>query len=342
MADDVSREPAKADVAEGGPVDLFNALRNADKYEEPVREADAQFNKADAGGEQAPQPADTETTEGTAEEKFKFAGKEYTAKELQTEFGKPETILDLLTAREQYRNLNRKHEETVSALKAYEGRGNVAQEVAQAIRQTVPQVIPQAPAAQPDLGEIKRLLKADAEGWVARGIIDKDTYEAVPDLVHMLIFQARERALFERQINEVYEREIRPRMEFADQARSGGVQQVVLNRVEQLLNATGSRGGIYESIKDPQIRAGFVEYLSNVNPEAEILFKEGAEEFIASQFVAYNRDNLLKLYEEANKATASKNQETNRALVTGEQSGARHSRGREVNEDIKRVLFARG
>lgn len=342
MVEKQSNEPVAAnEEREFDSSDPFEVLRNADKFEEQERESEKQLKAVESEEvTEDEKPAEKAAEAETPPEKpktYKFAGKEYTPDDLVKEYSDPEKILDLLTAREQYKHLNKKHAEVMEEYKAAKLKG----EVVEAIKQTIPQQPIGVPADPKQVvAQARQALQPVVQSWVQNGIVEQDTLDAVPDIVAILAYQQLEYNRKVAEVDKIYNEQIRPVIEYAGTVKSVGYQQNVVNALENTINRVQSRGGVYGNLSDLDTKAGFVQYLAELNPEVDILFSDKADEFLARQFIAYNSEQLLSMYSQANQQSVPRGRDTSRA--TGEGSGARPGRASEANADIKKVLFTRG
>lgn len=351
MAEDVvGTESAQTD---GGrtddPKDLFQMLREGE-IEEPTREVDKQLDefeeglkpKAETTAKEQPEEAKLDTTKAAAEAQgektFKFDGKEYTETQLRDQFADPETLMDLLTAREQYRNLNRKHAETVERFKTVESELD-------RIRQSgyVQQPQTQQPPSQDTAAEIKKVLQRDAQTWVERGLVDKETYDAIPDVIHLLAYQQRSFQNFRDQAQQLYENQLAPMVQTYSGQLAIGERNAIVSQLENTLDQVASLGGVYEALREPETRANFVSHLGRVNPEIGVLFSDEAVDFMASQFVGFQRDDILSVYAQAARLGQPAQAPSHDArYASGERPGSSGARPSQSNSDIKAVLFSRG
>lgn len=341
---DVGTEATKPDGATDSPQDLFAMLREGE-LDEPKREVDRQYEEfeeslkpdAEAAKDEKPEEAKLDTSKAAAEAKvsqdktYKFNGQEYTESQLREQFSDPETLMDLLTAREQYRNLNRKHAETVERFKTIESELD-----------RVRSGVAPPPQQQVDTSaDIKKVLERDANSWVERGLIDKETYQAIPEVIHLMAYQQRSFQNFRDQVNQVYESAIAPMIETYGYSLAAGERNAIVTQLENRLDQVAAQGGVYESLQEPETRAKFVSFLGQVNPEIGVLYDDGAVDFLASQFVGFQRNQILSMYEQAAQAGQPQSRPDTR-FVSGERTGASSGRRDGQNTDIKAVLFSRG
>jgi hypothetical protein len=352
MSEDVNEVSTESTATDGGsPQDLFAMLR-AGEIDEPERESERQLEefqeevKAKVEGEEGqPEEAKVDVSRAAteanvaSEKTYKFDGSEYTESQLREKFSDPDTLMDLLTAREQYKNLNRKHADTMERFKTVESELDRIRNSGYA----QPPQVQQQQAAQAT-NQIKQMLTNDAKHWVDRGLVDKETYEAIPDVVHLLAYQQRAFQMFRDQVNEVYEKAVEPMIQTYSTQLAVGERNAIVGTLENRLDQVSQLGGVYEVLNDPETRAGFVSYLGQVNPEIGVLFDENAVEFLASQFVGFQRDNILSVYEQAAQVgqSAQAPLRPDARFAQGERPGASSGRREGSNVDIKQVLFSRG
>lgn len=337
MVKSTANEPEEANEAlEFDSSDPFEVLRNADRFEESERESERQL-KGDEPEETQEEPAAPAQAApvAAAPKTYKFAGKEYTPEEIVKEYADPEKIMDLLTAREQYKHLNKKHAEMMEDYK----QSKLKEDVVEAVKQAIPRQTPDVPAnPQEIVSQARQSLQPIVQSWVKNGIIDQETAEAVPDIVSMIAYQQLEYNRKVAEIDKIYREQLLPVLDYANNVRQVGHQQSVVSALDNTINRVTSRGGVFGGLGDENTKAQFVQYLAELNPEVDILFSEKADDFIAKQFIAFNGDQLLSMYSQP----AGDARVRNVGRASGEGTSPRPGRTTEPNTDIKRVLFARG
>lgn len=347
MAEKQADESGKTNEApEFDSSDPFEVLRNADRFEEQERESEKQLTEdleetesqiAGKAEEKHPESVPAKSEAQTSAKTYKFAGKEYSGEDIVKEYADPEKIMDLLTAREQYRNLNKKHQEVVEEYKAAKLKG----EVVDVLKEALPRV-PQGPPADPKqvVAQARRTLQPIVDGWVHNGIVDQDTVDAIPDVVAVLAYQQAEFMRKAQEIDAIYERQIKPVLAYAEQMKGIGHQQGVVSALDASINRVTNSGGVYAGLADPEVKAQYVQYLAELNPETDVIFSDRADEFIARQFLAFQGDKLMAMFGNANQAANTRTADASRASGAG--SAPRPGRVEDTNSDIKRVLFAKG
>jgi len=105
---------------------------------------------------------------------------------------------------------------------------------------------------------------------------------------------------------------------------AGSTQRTVLNEIDSTIASLSSSGEHFAGLADPQHRGEFFNYLVSINPQVGLLRDPN---FIASQYVAYKKDEVLASVAEARKAQAEAQaaNQRKRQLAQGVGAGTRPS-----------------
>lgn len=346
MSKDTGSEQGTADTTASSPAELFSTPTEPTSSEEPVVEtAKSESETAEKVGEaEKPQVESVEAVQPiteqpvSAERKFKMPdGRELTPAEIAAN---PDLLEDLITTRHQFPHLQRKYVEMLEGVKETAER----MKSAQAEREKSVKTVVEPPKA-PTVDEWKTDLSPQVEMLMKSGVITKDDVDFAPGLVYLITHLLRDHEMLKIAARNTYEQELMPALQLAHQitetAQTESTWAQIYNRIDQVASL---QNPFFSQLRDAGVRQNFIQYLTETaNPELNIILGEKGVDYLASMFVAMNRDPLLMAASQANTSRTEQAQ-TAKKLSGGERpsgSGRGKQRIAVPNQDIQ-DLFGKG
>jgi hypothetical protein len=334
-------EPAQADAGGTGPQDLFAGASKAMETRPEVTPDQLGSDSAEqTGGAGAPQQAAVQPPQP----RWKFKGREWADDELRQKYGEPEVIKDLLVTAEQFKSMQQKYMERME----YDRQQQIAQEQMRqqlAARQQAQQQQPQGPQ---NYDEFTESLKPRIQMLRESGLMDDDEIALNPKMANLVahlveenirakssFMQFRDAAL------QVYNSQFRPILDQTQTAQAEYERQSWLSYLHQNLASLPQRHGEhFASLSDETKRNEFINFLAeNVNPPIEVLQSEQAGDWLAGQYLAWQRSPILAALSAGNQQRTAA-AATARQMARGESSATRGQADGGKNKDI-RTLFAK-
>ena len=358
-----AREPAMADAST--PAELFEAPtipaqpptgeQAAESSTTPVAatepgQGEERQETTPASGKQPAEGGEGKAPTTPAPEPVKIVlhgpdgqAKEYTPEEL---IANPDLLRRMGTQAEQQRHFQKLSEDRAAEVKRLEA------EKAELMTRLAPaQPRPDQPGAQPPPFSIEKWreeIQPTVQHLVKQGALSEETVELFPELatlVAALVQSDTMRSLdmvdFQNAVLQVYNKQLLPLFTGIGQVSEQQQVEGFVHKVHRDMESLASKGPFFESLKDPGTRETFLNYLAQrVNPETSILEGADALDFLEAQFIAFQRDPIMKALSEAS-AAKMRVAETQRRTAPGETGGARAPSAPVGNPDIAEV-FAKG
>lgn len=255
---------------------------------------------APAPSDEPPAAPEPEPTPEPATKMYKIRGKEYTLEQI-SEFG---LLDDLTQTYEQFPHLQTKYQDLLETTRR-EPEDRKRDQGEPAAGETPP------PARAYTAQEIDLAVEPAMKHALEQGYLTEDFAQLYPREVKQFLFSNS--MLFDVR-NEVLR--LGSRVDALDGVNTA---QKVDTRLDSLIDGLASdKDEIFHSVKDPEIRQGFRDFLMKVNPFEDQL----NEEFVRGQYYAYNGPAILA----AQRSTVTKTREEGdrkRIEAKGERSGAR-------------------
>jgi len=242
---------------------------------------------ADASQEPAEPSAQAPTAEPIPQ-KYSINGREFT----------PDELSRALIMAGQYAGLQEKH------LKLLEQQ--------RAPQQPQPQQQPQRQGVTSD--QVQALYKPAVQQAVANEVMEADFAEAFPKFSANILYgldlvkdvRAAAQTLIERM----------------NQSERGSMETAVIQDVYSSIANLSTQGEPFAQLADPQVQQGFFNYLVEINPQLPHLRNP---EFLARQWIAYNKDTYLQKAASAQQAIAERDRmkAVNRRNAGGEINSTR-------------------
>lgn len=272
--------------------------------------------QAQVSGEPPAQDAQTQPTTESAQaptpapvERFNYLGREYTREQLLAD---PQLLNAIVTTANQGPHFKSLYEQRLAQERQVQ-----VQAQAQAMQQQAQAAAQQAqPGGYPIPDQIRAQYAVPLKRAVELGHIEPEIAEAYPNFAAnmMRAFDGLQDA---RQAVEL----IAERINAMD---AGATQSNVLREIDSTVAGLASQGEYFAGLADPQERGGFFNYLVSINPQVGLLRDPN---FVASQYVAYKKDEVLASVAEARKAQAERHaaDQRKRQLARGVGGGTRPS-----------------
>jgi hypothetical protein len=295
MADGPASEPAGADVDGAEP--------------EVATESEAEPEQEQSADTDAPQaaPKAQPAAAAPAQTKLKFKGREFSHEELVQD---PRILNALVQTSEQFPALQRKYVELLERLEQGGGR----QSVPEAPRGRQEQPADAAPVNPAVLQAGVRAKYLDtARQLASQGFIEKDLVEDYPDFVANILGALERLSQVERGLVGFWQS--------SQGEREQQIRQSYEREFYSNLDAVAARGGMFEGLKDDNVRGEFIQYLRTIDAPASEAKKQ---EFLMGQFLAYSRDAILAAQEAAASRAAAESTQRRR-MARGEGPARRPS-----------------
>ena len=261
VSDSMGGVPSATSDVEAAPTQA------AETQTETAPEVQAQAEPVQAQSAVA-QEGQTPTVENqpTPEVKYRIGDREYTAQE----------ILAWQTSAQQLPHLQKKYMEAL--------------EQRQAPQASQPSQAPQQPQIQPQqmLAQLKAKYEPEMQELVKKGLMSQDFVTLFPaEAAQMLWYRDSHN-----QIAQAVQAIGSQIQQQTQQTQASGL----INEVGRNISNLAQSGEAFAPLKDPQQVQGFMYYLWNLNPQVMHLKNP---EFLAGQWVAYNRNQYLQMAQQA-------------------------------------------
>lgn len=338
---EVASEPVQADAGGAGPQDIFTGTTTTrpevtvDQLasQEPAVSGETQAQ----GTQQATEAAPQKPSEG-----WKFKGRTWTDDELLQRYGSnAESIKDMLTTVEQFKTIQQKYVERLEE----DRQRQAAEYVAQQQRAQQVQAQQSQRRGPQTMEEFQNSLKPRIQLLKQNGFIDDDDIELSPKLVTLMAHLVEEniqRKEFENEALKIYTGQFQPILQQTQTAQQEYERQSWLSYIHDHLGTLPQKfGDHFNQLTDGTKRAEFISFLTeNVNPPLEVLRSEGVDDWLAGQYMAWQRNPILQALSTQNQQRTSAAQVA-RQMAKGEATGTRGQTDSGKLSDI-RALFAKG
>lgn len=221
---------------------------------------------------------------------YKYRGKEYTAEQLIAQG----LLEDALTSAEQMPHYQKKYETLLEQQRA------TPPEAAQAQPQAAPRITPE---------QVVSHYTPIAEQAVNEGWIEPEMVTVFPKFTTNMMYFRDVILQLQNMVGVLAGRE--------QQRDLSGMKERVDNFIDNTCVSLAGKAKHFELLKDDAVRSGFREHLYKMDPKVEAV----NEDFIKTQWLAYNSDALLEALRVTNTQTKT-DQDNKRRMAQGESAAS--------------------